>query len=39
MLAMSENTVKVHMAAIFKALGVTNRTEAVLETQRLMQKP
>jgi DNA-binding NarL/FixJ family response regulator len=38
MLSMSENTVKVHMAAIFKALGVTNRTEAVLEIQRLMQK-
>ncbi|MHB1187167.1 response regulator [Thiobacillus sp.] len=39
MLAMSESTVKVHMAAIFKAFGVTNRTEAVLEIQRLMQKP
>jgi len=38
MLSMSENTVKVHMAAIFKAFGVTNRTEAVLEIQRLMQK-
>ncbi|MHB1143711.1 MAG: response regulator [Thiobacillus sp.] len=39
MLSMSESTVKVHMAAIFKAFGVTNRTEAVLEIQRLMQKP
>lgn len=39
MLAMSEGTVKVHMAAIFKAFGVSNRTEAVLEIQRLMQKP
>jgi len=38
MLSMTENTVKVHMAAIFKALGVTNRTEAVLEIRRLMQK-
>ncbi len=38
MLSMSENTVKVHMAAIFKAFGVTNRTEAVLEIRRLMQK-
>ena len=38
MLSMSENTVKVHMAAIFKAFGVTNRTEAVLEIQRLMQQ-
>ncbi len=39
MLAMSESTVKVHIAAIFRAFGVTNRTEAVLEIQRLMQKP
>jgi DNA-binding NarL/FixJ family response regulator len=39
MLAMSEGTVKVHIAAIFRAFGVTNRTEAVLEIQRLMQKP
>jgi DNA-binding NarL/FixJ family response regulator len=38
MLAMTENTVKVHIAAIFRALGVTNRTEAVLEIQRLIQK-
>jgi hypothetical protein len=38
-LVMSESTVKVHIAAIFRAFGVTNRTEAVLEIQRLMQKP
>jgi DNA-binding NarL/FixJ family response regulator len=38
MLAMSEGTVKVHIAAIFRALNVSNRTEAVLEMQRLMQK-
>lgn len=38
MLAMSEGTVKVHIAAIFRAFGATNRTEAVLEIQRLMQK-
>ena len=29
-LNLSENTVKVHMAALFRALGVTSRTEAVL---------
>jgi len=39
MLSMSESTVKVHIAAIFRAFDVTNRTEAVLEIQRLMQKP
>lgn len=38
MLSMSEGTVKVHMAAIFRALDVTNRTEAVLAIQRLMQR-
>lgn len=38
MLAMSENTVKVHVHAIFRALGVTNRTEAVLAIQRLIQQ-
>jgi DNA-binding NarL/FixJ family response regulator len=37
MLAMSEGTVKVHIAAIFRAFGVTNRTEAVLAIQRLTQ--
>ena len=35
MLAMSESTVKVHIAAIFRALNVSNRTEAVLAIQRL----
>jgi len=35
MLGTTENTVKVHVAAIFRALGVTNRTEAVLAMQRL----
>ena len=39
MLAMTENTVKVHIAAIFRAFDVSNRTEAVLEIQRLMQHP
>ena len=38
MLSMSEGTVKVHIAAIFRAFNVSNRTEAVLEIQRLMQK-
>lgn len=38
MLAMSEGTVKVHIAAIFRVFDATNRTEAVLEIQRLMQK-
>jgi DNA-binding NarL/FixJ family response regulator len=31
--------VKVHIAAIFRAFDVANRTEAVLEIQRLMHKP
>lgn len=35
MLGMTENTVKVHVAAIFRALGVGNRTEAVLAMQRI----
>jgi DNA-binding NarL/FixJ family response regulator len=39
MLAMSEGTVKVHIAAIFRALNVTNRTEAVLAIQRLSHTP
>jgi DNA-binding NarL/FixJ family response regulator len=30
-LGLSENTVKVHVAAIFRALGVSSRTEAMLE--------
>lgn len=39
MLAMSEGTVKVHVGAIFRALDVSNRTEAVLAIQRLEQLP
>lgn len=39
MLDMSESTVKVHIAAIFRVFGVTNRTEAVLAIQRLIQTP
>lgn len=39
MLAMSESTVKVHITAIFRALSVSNRTEAVLAIQRLIQRP
>jgi DNA-binding NarL/FixJ family response regulator len=39
MLAMSEGTVKVHIAAIFRAFHVTNRTEAVLAIQRVSQRP
>ncbi len=39
MLAMSESTVKVHIAAIFRVFDVTNRTEAVLHIQRLIQRP
>jgi DNA-binding NarL/FixJ family response regulator len=39
MLSMSEGTVKVHIAAIFRALNVNNRTEAVLAIQRLSQAP
>ena len=34
-LDLAEGTIKVHIAAIFRALGVSNRTEAVLEAQRL----
>lgn len=39
MLSMSEGTVKVHIAAIFRAFNVTNRTEAVLAMQRLSPPP
>jgi len=39
MLAMSESTVKVHIAAIFRAFDVTNRTEAVLAIQRRAHVP
>jgi DNA-binding NarL/FixJ family response regulator len=34
-LNVSENTVKVHVTAILKALGVSNRTQAVIVSQRL----
>ncbi len=36
-LVMSEGTVKVHIAAIFRVFHVSNRTEAVLAMQRLFQ--
>jgi DNA-binding NarL/FixJ family response regulator len=39
MLSMSEGTVKVHIAAIFRAFNVTNRTEAVLAIQRVSHTP
>ncbi|WP_296755282.1 response regulator transcription factor [Thiobacillus sp.] len=39
MLAMSEGTVKVHIAAIFRAFNASNRTEAVLAIQRLPHAP
>lgn len=34
-LGLAEGTVKVHLAAVFKALGAANRTEAVVAAQRL----
>jgi DNA-binding NarL/FixJ family response regulator len=37
LLALSESTVKIHVAAIFRALGVNNRAEAVLAMQRRTQ--
>lgn len=37
LLGVTEGTVKIHVSAIFKALGVSNRTEAVLEIQRLLK--
>lgn len=39
MLAMSESTVKVHIAAIFRVFNASNRTEAVLAIQRLPYAP
>ena len=33
-LAMSENTVRVHVSAILQALGASNRSEAILVAQR-----
>lgn len=35
LLEVSENTVKVHVTAVLKALGVANRTQAVIVAQRL----
>jgi DNA-binding NarL/FixJ family response regulator len=34
-LSLAEGTVKVHVAAVLKALGVANRTQAVLAVSRL----
>jgi DNA-binding NarL/FixJ family response regulator len=34
-LGLSENTVKVHVAAILRALGASNRTEAALQARAL----
>jgi len=36
-LELSENTVKVHLTGIFRALGVSSRVEAVLAGQRLLR--
>jgi DNA-binding NarL/FixJ family response regulator len=36
-LGLSEGTVKVHLLAIFRALGVRNRTEAVVAAQKKLQ--
>jgi DNA-binding NarL/FixJ family response regulator len=36
-LGLSEGTVKVHLLAIFRALGVRNRTEAVVTAQKKLQ--
>lgn len=38
-LELSEGTVKIHVAAIFKALGVSNRTEAAIAAQRFGLNP
>ncbi|MES2919830.1 MAG: response regulator transcription factor [Pseudomonadota bacterium] len=38
-LAISEATVKAHMTAIFRKLGVHNRTQVVIATQRLTLEP
>ncbi|HPE00540.1 MAG TPA: response regulator transcription factor [Burkholderiaceae bacterium] len=38
-LGLTEGTVKVHLMAIFKALGARNRTEAVLAAQHRLQRP
>jgi len=36
-LSLSEGTVKVHITAIFKALGVKNRTQAMLMAQDIIR--
>jgi len=36
-LGLAEGTVKIHVTAIFKTLGVRNRTQAVLTSRRLLQ--
>jgi DNA-binding NarL/FixJ family response regulator len=36
-LGLSEHTVKIHLSAIFKALGVSNRTEAAIACRDLRQ--
>ena len=36
-LTLSEGTVKIHLAAIFRALNVNNRTEAVVAGERLLR--
>lgn len=38
-LHISEATVKAHMTAIFRKLGVTNRTQVVIQAQRLQLEP
>jgi DNA-binding NarL/FixJ family response regulator len=37
-LDLAENTVKVHMAAVFKALGVSSRVEALLAGKPLLEQ-
>jgi DNA-binding NarL/FixJ family response regulator len=37
-LDLAENTVKVHMAAVFKALGVSSRVEALLAGKPLLER-
>jgi DNA-binding NarL/FixJ family response regulator len=36
-MGLSENTVKVHLVAIFRVLGVSSRTEALLAGMKRMQ--